>query len=265
VLAGMQTPANPNPVQIDDAEAGRLAELTSYEILDTPAEPQFDRIVALARALFDTPIAAISLVDRDRQWFKAKSGLESDETSREVSFCSHTIQDDAVFVVPDASLDPRFFNNPLVRGAPNIRFYAGAPLRGAGGHNLGAVCIISPNPRGDFSSADRKKMEILAGIVGTEMELRKHARDAQTALHEKEFALRDAHYRIKNSLDYANLLAEVQSDEMSTEQLGMLAMASWKQYSEAGGILMSSIKSLRGRMDAAEYRDLLARMPGFSI
>ena len=175
------------------------------------------------------------------------------------------MENQGVFVVPDASQDPRFAANPLVTGSPNIRFYAGAPLRSAAGHNLGAVCVISSDPRAEFSSADKKKLEILASIAGNELELKKQAQKAHQMVYEKDFAAREAQYHIKNSLDYATLLAEVQSDDMTTEQLTAFAMAAWKQYSEAGGVLMSSIKSLRTRMKAEDYKNLLDSMPGFAI
>jgi GAF domain-containing protein len=249
----------------DTNEADRLTELESYGIMDTPPEPQFDAIVALARSLFDTPMAAITLVDHDRQWFKARAGMDSSQSAREDSFCNHAMENHGTFIVPDAQLDPRFASNPLVVGTPNIRFYAGAPLRSASGHSLGAVCVISPTPRDDMSAADRRKLEILASIVSNEMELKREAQTAHKMLADREFALREAHYRIKNSLDYANLMAEVTSAEISTEQLAAFAMAAWKQYTEAGGVLMSSIKSLRNRMSPEEYRKLLEMMPGFAV
>jgi GAF domain-containing protein len=246
-------------------ETDRLTDLASYGIMDTPPEPQFDAIVALARALFDTPISTITLVDHERQWFKARAGIDNSQGAREDSFCSHAMQNEGVFVVEDAREDARFAHNPLVIGAPNIRFYAGAPLRSPAGHSLGAVCIISPEPRGAFSATDRKKLELLATIVGNEMELKKQTQQAQKLLHDKDSAAREAQCRIKNSLDYANLLAEVRSDDISTEQLAAFAMAAWKQYSEAGGVLMSSIKSLRERMKPADYQALLESMPGFAM
>jgi two-component sensor histidine kinase len=255
----------PDAALSGDHEADRLSELNSYKLLDTPPEHQFDSIVGLARVLFDTPMAAITLVDADRQWFKARSGIDDEQHAREHSFCNHAMRDNGTFVVADARTDPRFAENPLVRGAPNIRFYAGAPLRSPSGHDLGAVCVISPNPRDDFSVADRRKLEILASIVGNEMELRRRATNAHKMLYDQDLALREAHYRIKNSLDYASLLADVQSEDMTTPKLAAIAMAAWKQYSEAGGVLTSSIKSLRARMTTAEYNDLLDMMPGFGF
>ena len=246
-------------------EDERLGELATYDLLDTPREAQFDRIVALARVLFDTPVSAITLVDADRQWFKAQEGLDVPETAREHSFCTHAMEHGDVFVVPDARQDPRFAANPLVLGSPNIRFYAGAALRSPGGHNLGAMCVISSDPRGDFSGDDRKKLSLLASIVGNEMELQRRAQQAHKMLYDKDFALREAHFHLKNNLDYASLLAEVQSTGVSTEKLTAIAISAWKQYNEAGGVLNKSIKSLRTRLTPAEYADLVEMMPGFLI
>jgi GAF domain-containing protein len=257
------TPAKPSTN--DAAEADRLEALASYAQMDTKPERQFDSIVELARVLFDTPISLITLVDADRQFTKAASGVADANVAREHSFCSHVVARGDVFVVPDATLDERFANNPLVLGAPHIRFYAGAPLRGAGGHNLGAVCVISDQARSDFSVDERKKLSILASIAGNEMELKKRAEHAHQLLVEKDFELRDASLRIKTSLEYATLLTEAQSLDTSTEKLAALAMVAWKQYSEAGGVLNASVRSLRKRMTAAEYHSLIAMMPGFAI
>lgn len=142
-----------------DNEAARLAALYELLILDTPPEQRFDRITAFAAAEFDVPIAVITLVDTDRQWFKAKVGTEVCETGRDISFCSHAILEDAIMVVPDALEDPRFIDNPLVIDAPHIRFYAGAPLVLASGLRLGTLCLIDRRPR----SLD----ELELGILGT--------------------------------------------------------------------------------------------------
>jgi len=114
------------PRPFDDEQ--RLDALNSFAVLDTPAEPVFDRITSLVSRIFGVPIALISLVDRNRQWFKACVGLDVRETSRDLAFCAHAILSDAVMVVPDAQADPRFKNSQLVVGPPHIRFYAGAPL-----------------------------------------------------------------------------------------------------------------------------------------
>jgi GAF domain-containing protein len=110
-------------------EAARLERLRLFGILDTPPEERFDRLTRLARRLFDVPIALLSLVDDDRQWFKSKDGLDVEETSREVAFCAHAIRNDGVMVVQDALEDERFRENPLVQGVPHIRFYAGRTVK----------------------------------------------------------------------------------------------------------------------------------------
>ena len=117
-----------------------------FKILDTPPEERFDRIVRLARRVFDVPIAYIALVDDDRQWFKARCGIAFDSTGRDVSFCGHTILHDGPLIVPDTHEDERFRDNPLVVNPPYLRFYAGHPLKGQGGYNMGTICLAAPDP-----------------------------------------------------------------------------------------------------------------------
>lgn len=125
----------------------RLRTLHSLSILDTPAEERFDRLTRIARRIFRVPIALVSLVDDDRQWFKSNAGLTVFETPRDISFCGHAILEDGVFIVPDALRDPRFADNPLVLHEPHIRFYAGFALRSLNGSKLGTLCIIDREPR----------------------------------------------------------------------------------------------------------------------
>jgi GAF domain-containing protein len=120
----------------------RLKELQSYNILDTEGERDFDQLVELATLICQSEISLVTLIDKDRQWFKARKGLSIHETPRQVSFCAHTILQDEVFVVHDAAEDERFWDNPLVTDAPHIRFYAGAPIVSESGFNLGTVCVI---------------------------------------------------------------------------------------------------------------------------
>jgi len=148
--------------------------LRSFAVLDTEHEEAFDRITRLAAGLLDVPIALISLVDGERQWFKSRVGLDATETPRELAFCAHAIQGDILFTVKDATDDERFSANPLVTGQPNIRFYAGAPLKSEQGYNLGTLCIIDRVPR-VLDDRQRELLEDLAGLAVRELELRKAA------------------------------------------------------------------------------------------
>jgi PAS domain S-box-containing protein len=153
------------------SEADRLAALQRYQILDTPQEPAFDRIVRLAALLLDVPIALISLIDADRQWFKARYGLDVPETPRAIAFCDHAIRGSDILVVPDAELDPRFCDNPLVTGEMHVRFYAGAPLVTPDGFALGTICAIDRSPR-DLNQRDAAILAALAEQIIHELEVR---------------------------------------------------------------------------------------------
>lgn len=151
-------------------ETRRLRALRSLSVLDTFPEERFDRFTRLATRLFGVPIALVSLVDRDRQWFKSRQGLEAEETSRKISFCAHAILGEGPLVVPDSLSDERFADNPLVCGTPGIRFYAGHPLRAPDGSRVGTLCIIDHQPRG-FPEADRVLLADLASMVDRELSL----------------------------------------------------------------------------------------------
>lgn len=155
-------------------EQGRLSALDRYEVLDTPPAEPFDRITGLVRDILKVPISAVSLVDRDRQWFKSMQGLAARETPRSVSFCSHAIRNETVMAIPDATQDIRFRDNALVTQSPHIRSYAGAPLRTPDGYNVGALCAIDTVPR-EFTSAELGILQSLASIVVDELELRRIA------------------------------------------------------------------------------------------
>ncbi|USU04727.1 GAF domain-containing protein [Sphingomonadaceae bacterium OTU29MARTA1] len=161
-----------------DAE-DRLATLADYGLLDTPMEPQFDSIVEAAACEVDAPIAMISLIDARRQWFKARLGIDSTETPIEESFCAKAIEQDDVFVVPDASVDERFRNYPNVTGGPGIRFYAGAPLRMRNGTQIGTLCVIDVAPRAGLDDEERIALEDLARRTVAAFELRRDMRDAR--------------------------------------------------------------------------------------
>jgi len=158
-----------------------LQALQACQVLDTAPEPGFDELTDLASQLLQVPIALVSLVDAERQWFKSRVGLEALETPRSVAFCDHAIRQDGVFLVPDTWADPRFCDNPLVRGSPRIRFYAGAPLQTDDGHRLGTLCAIDTQPR-DFSPAQAHLLSVLARQVVAQLALRRRNHQLHAAL-----------------------------------------------------------------------------------
>jgi signal transduction histidine kinase len=161
-------------------EAQRLAALERYSILDTPAEVAFDRMVRIVARIFAVPIVMVTFVEKDRQWFKACFGTDLRENTRALSFCSHTVLSDDVMVVPDALLDDRFRDNPVVLEL-GLRFYAGAPLRTVDGHNIGTLCIYDVKPRADLSSEQRETLIDLAAVVVDDLESRLTAQWAAQA------------------------------------------------------------------------------------
>jgi diguanylate cyclase (GGDEF)-like protein len=154
---------------LPENEASRLKTLKSLDVLDTDPEERFDRLTRMCKRLFGVPIALVSLVDENRQWFKSCVGLNVNETSRDISFCGHAILDDDIFIIPDATRDERFADNPLVLDEPHIRFYAGCPLRSQNGSKLGTLCIIDREPR-NLTKEDLDTLKDLAAMVEREMQ-----------------------------------------------------------------------------------------------
>ena len=153
---------------LPDNEESRLNTLHSLNILDTDMEERFDRVTRMAKRMFQVPIALVSLVDANRQWFKSCIGLDTRETPRDISFCGHTILGNQTFQIPDAAQDPRFADNPLVTGPPNIRFYAGHPLSAPNGDKLGTLCIIDSKPK-QLDDEDLRALQDLAAMVEQEL------------------------------------------------------------------------------------------------
>lgn len=149
-------------------EEERVHALHALNILDTQPEERFDRLTRLARRLFDVPIALVSLVDSNRQWFKSCQGLAATETPRDVSFCAHAILGDQILMIPDAGSDERFHDNPLVIGEPKIRFYAGCPLKVGNGSNIGTLCLLDTRPR-VLDAEDRGLLRDLASMAEREI------------------------------------------------------------------------------------------------
>ncbi|QGN53474.1 MBL fold metallo-hydrolase [Novosphingobium sp. Gsoil 351] len=156
------------PAPIPPDELQRLAALHALGLLDTPAEERFDRLTRVTAALFDVPIALVSLVDANRQWFKSCVGTDIKESSREVSFCAYAVAEREMLVIPDALRDDRFADNPVVSGPPYVRFYAGAPIFMSDGTCAGTLCVIDGRPR-DFTDEDRDRLRDLAAIVQQEL------------------------------------------------------------------------------------------------
>ena len=162
-------------------EAGRLKALRQYKILDTDPEQAFDDLTLIASQICGVPIALISLVDEDRQWFKSRVGVEVQETSRSVSFCAHAIQQQGIFTVADALNDARFRDNPLVQGDPHIRFYAGAPITTQDGYALGTLCVIDYVPR-KLTDDQNNALNALQRQVAAQLELRRNLEELRVAL-----------------------------------------------------------------------------------
>src|SRR5580765_6938501 len=180
-----------------DSEKRRLKVLWQYDVLDTIPEALFDDLTELAAGICEAPIALISLVDEKRQWFKSKFGTTINETSRDVSFCSHAIQQPDLFIIPDATQDARFASNPLVTSDPKIRFYAGAPLTTPDGYALGTLCVIDKVPR-ELRSEQKQALRILARHVVSQLELRRRSKETQNTRTPGQ--PEEDNHRLKNQL-----------------------------------------------------------------
>ncbi len=178
---------------IHPQEKQRLKVLHDLGILDTPAEKQYDELVGLAASICEVPIALVSLIDETRQWFKARVGLDVTETSREVAFCSHCILGDIIMEVPDTLKDRRFFDNPLVTGAPKIRFYAGAPLYTSSGYALGSLCVIDMKPR-QLTDFQKEALRVLSNQISMLIEMGL----SNQKLLESNLALDEANEQLKH-------------------------------------------------------------------
>ena len=183
-------------------ENARLALLHALDLLDTPAEPVFDRVVRLASRLLGVPMAAFSLVDAERQWFKARVGIEAAETPRDQAFCAHAIQEGEPLVVEDAAHDARFAGNPLVTGAPHIRFYAGVPVRSSSGLALGTLCALDSAPR-QLDPEQRAVLVDLAAIIMREVQYRERLAAAQARLQHSSASLDASEARLRAVFDIA--------------------------------------------------------------
>lgn len=190
-------------------ESGRLKALRRSGILDTDGDEVFDRVVRAAATLFDVPMAAVTLVDADRQWFKSSVGIPVKEVPRDVSFCAHTIVGSEILVVPDATADPRFADNPDVIGGPQIRFYAGAPLTTPDGFRLGTLCVLDTEPRAQLTDGQSRGLGDLAVLAGELIEARRTSTVYLEELERRKFADAELrrHYRYIELLQTVALAA----------------------------------------------------------
>jgi EAL domain-containing protein (putative c-di-GMP-specific phosphodiesterase class I)/GAF domain-containing protein len=254
--------------QPPDSEARRLLALQSYEILDTPPERIFDEFAQLAASIIGTPIALVSFVAEQRQWFKAKVGMEVSQTTREIGFCTLALQADRVFVVGDAAQDARFTNNPLVIGGPRIRFYAGAPLITRDGHALGALCVLDTIPR-EFGAEHQEALRELARAVMTQLETRRQMNRfrrtnptrqktlgaIRQAIESNEFQL---HYQTTVDVRSGHIAGLEALLRWNTADRGLITPAAFLPILEDSGLIIEVGDWVMHRA-AADYREWLMR------
>jgi signal transduction histidine kinase len=200
-------------------EADRLAELHALDILDTSPEAALDDLVALIAELYEAPIALITILDANRQWYKAKVGSNATQTPRDIAFCSHAICQSDVLVVPDAAADERFARNPLVTGDPNIRFYAGAPLITSSGHAIGTLCVIDRKPR-ELTAKQERLLQLFSRHVVTHFEMRRALAERTRAKEELAQANASFDLRLRRKAAELEMLQERSRAETAERSLG---------------------------------------------
>jgi signal transduction histidine kinase len=240
--------------EFPEDESERLRELRNYQILDTLPELAFDEIAQLASRICNTPIALISLIDENRQWFKARVGLGVQETHRDIAFCTHAIRDPAhLFVVEDTLQDSRFWDNPLVTGDPNIRFYAGHPLATPSGHALGTLCVIGNKPN-SLTPEQRETLRLLGNQVVIQLELRralKRAAEAQDQFKESERQREDLIKKLTRSNQELEEFAHVASHDLKAPLRVIHNASQWLEEDLAEHLTndtRETMNMLRGRV-----------------
>ena len=234
--------------RIPENESERQANLDLYEILDTFPEEAFDAITSIAAHICGTPIALISLIDKDRQWFKSHHGLTVSETPRDFAFCAHAILDpDQLFVVEDAQLDNRFFDNPLSTGDPNVIFYAGAPLVSSEGFPLGTLCVIDNKPH-TLNTEQRKALADLSSQVIAQMELRRSLKELKSKNEElsryAHLISHDLRSPMQSIYQLSKIIAKESEgflNEKADKALGQLQKKAFQSQELVDGILKHSL------------------------
>lgn len=236
--------------QKDDVR--RLAALKEYNILDTAPEKDFDELVALASAICETPISTITLIDENRQWHKARIGLEDQEGNRDHAFCAHAINEEDLMVVPDATKDDRFIDNPFVTGHPDIRFYAGMPLINPEGYKLGTLCVIDRKPK-NLSDSQLLSLRVLAKQVMKQMELRRKVSELQRLndINHKLLSVISHDLRSPFSSLYG-LLEMVEQYDLPPEEFKNMIPGVKKGFNSANGLLTNLLEWATSQFDQHE-------------
>lgn len=234
--------------EIPKNEQTRLEVLNSFNVLDTLEEKEYDAITRIAAEICDTPMALVSLVDKDRQWFKSHHGIDATETPRELAFCAHAINSpNSLLIVNDANKDDRFYDNPLVTSGPTVQFYAGAPLNTKEGASIGTLCVIDTKPRQAFTEKQQACLKDLADQVIAQLELRKQ--NIQQKLINEEL-------RIKN--DQLKHLSYRLAHDMKTPLLGISSMVAFINEDYDDLLKDTEIPSYLGTIDnRVEYMEAL--------
>lgn len=256
------------PAALPPNESRRLGELKNFDILDTVAEATYDAITYLAAQICDVPIALISIVDNDRQWFKSRVGLEATETHRDQAFCAYAIHNPSeIMVVKDASDDDRFSSNPLVTGDPSIRFYAGAPLVTATGNALGTLCVIDRQPR-TLTIDQAKALEALSVQVMALLELRRTVRDLEQkqlelaeATRQRESFMATVSHEIRTPLTsvvgYVELLQGELPDDERAEMLTNVA----REAADVESLIEDLLIAARAEADSLRVASVSVNLP----
>jgi signal transduction histidine kinase len=226
--------AAPKPLN----EAQRLETLRGYKILDSRREDAFDDLTRIASQICATPMAIVSLVDEDRQWFKSEVGLGATETPRDLAFCAHAILQDKVFEVPDAHQDIRFQDNALVTGAPYLRFYAGAPLQTPDGHALGTLCVLDRVPR-NLSDEQKAALEALARQAMGQMELRRALEEAERTARYRSRLMAVMGHDLKQPVNIINMCLTLLEPQLQGEE-----------DEQTLGYAKAAIETLSGELDS---------------